>query len=137
MVIGRDSDALRLLQYLRNEAHRFGITFHRNQRSKGFIKSELDEIPNIGEATIKKLIDKFKSVNVDNKNTYLGSAAGCGAVDKLFERGSVWQLGEVINRAHLAELFIRRLQAAIEFVKSFCEVPHFGGALGNQPQRVV
>ena len=62
MLIGRDSDALRLLQYLRNEAHRFGITFHRNQRSKGFIKSELDEIPNIGEATIKKLIDKFKSV---------------------------------------------------------------------------
>ena len=32
LVIGRDSDALRLLQYLRNEAHRFGITFHRNQR---------------------------------------------------------------------------------------------------------
>lgn len=62
LVIGRDSDALRLLQYLRNEAHRFGITFHRNQRSKGFIKSELDEIPNIGDATIKKLIDKFKSV---------------------------------------------------------------------------
>ena len=51
MVIGRDGDALRLLQYLRNEAHLFGITFHRNQRSKGFIKSELDEIPNIGEAT--------------------------------------------------------------------------------------
>ena len=62
LVIGRDSDALRLLQYLRNEAHRFGITFHRNQRSKGFIKSELDEIPNIGEATAQKLIHQFKSV---------------------------------------------------------------------------
>ncbi len=63
LVIGRDSDALRLLQYLRNEAHRFGITFHRNKRSKGFIKSELDDIPGVGEATAQQLIHEFKSVS--------------------------------------------------------------------------
>ena len=82
LVIGRDSDALRLLQYLRNEAHRFGITFHRNQRSKGFIKSELDEIPSVGEATVKKLIQKFKSVkgiseaSLEDISLVVGNAKG-------------------------------------------------------------
>mgnify|MGYP001102424814 FL=1 len=50
-----------MIQFLRNEAHRFGITFHRNKRSKSAIQSELEQIPNIGKQTITTLLRKFKS----------------------------------------------------------------------------
>ena len=60
--IDKKSEALRLIQYLRDEAHRFGITHHRNKRSKSSIKSSLEDIPDIGEATIDKLLKHFKSV---------------------------------------------------------------------------
>ncbi|HCQ29923.1 MAG TPA: excinuclease ABC subunit C, partial [Flavobacteriales bacterium] len=49
-------------QYLRNEAHRFGITFHRTKRSKSQIASELDNIKGIGEKSKQKLLQHFKSV---------------------------------------------------------------------------
>ncbi|HWZ23107.1 MAG TPA: excinuclease ABC subunit UvrC [Cytophagaceae bacterium] len=60
--IDKKSEALRLIQYMRDEAHRFGITHHRNKRSKSSIKSSLEDIPDIGEATIDKLLKHFKSV---------------------------------------------------------------------------
>ena len=60
--IDKKSESLRLIQYLRDEAHRFGITHHRNKRSKTSIKSGLEAIPDIGEATIEKLLKHFKSV---------------------------------------------------------------------------
>ena len=60
--IDKKSEALRLIQYLRDEAHRFGITHHRNKRSKSSIKSSLEDIPDVGEATIEKLLKHFKSV---------------------------------------------------------------------------
>ena len=47
-----DSDSLKLVRRIRDEVHRFGITFHRNQRSKGTFKNELEQIPGIGKATI-------------------------------------------------------------------------------------
>lgn len=56
------SDMLNLIKYIRDEVHRFGITFHRNTRSKGVIKNELSEIDGIGEATATKLMAHFKSV---------------------------------------------------------------------------
>lgn len=59
--IDKRSESLKLIQYLRNEAHRFGITHHRNKRSKG-IKSGLSDIPGIGEKSVEKLLKKFKSV---------------------------------------------------------------------------
>lgn len=62
LMLRRDSDELRLLQHMRNEAHRFGITFHRDKRSKGFIVSELEQIDSIGESAIEKLFQQFKSV---------------------------------------------------------------------------
>ncbi len=46
---------------MRNEAHRFGINFHRNKRSKGAIKSGLDAIPGVGPKTKENLLKKFKS----------------------------------------------------------------------------
>lgn len=57
-----DSDSLKLIRRIRDEVHRFGITFHRNQRSKGSFKNELENIEGIGKATIDILLKKFKSV---------------------------------------------------------------------------
>jgi excinuclease ABC subunit C len=60
--IDKRSESLKLIQHLRNEAHRFGITHHRNKRSKNFINSELSQIEGIGEKTVTDLLSKFKSV---------------------------------------------------------------------------
>ncbi|MBL7711408.1 MAG: excinuclease ABC subunit C [Chitinophagaceae bacterium] len=57
-----DSAAHLLIRRIRDEVHRFGITFHRNLRSKGTIKNELEEIPGIGEKTATELLQEFKSV---------------------------------------------------------------------------
>lgn len=62
LYLDKNSETLRVLQNIRNEAHRFGITFHRNKRSKEFIISELNQIPGIGEKTIEILLRKFKSI---------------------------------------------------------------------------
>ena len=62
LYLDKNSETLRVLQHIRNEAHRFGITFHRNKRSKEFIINELEQIAGIGEKTIEMLMRKFKSV---------------------------------------------------------------------------
>jgi excinuclease ABC subunit C len=62
LYLDKNSESLKVLQHLRNEAHRFGITFHRNQRSKNQIKSELDNIKGIGEETKRLLLKEFRSV---------------------------------------------------------------------------
>ncbi|MEO9570630.1 MAG: excinuclease ABC subunit UvrC [Polaribacter sp.] len=61
LYLDKKSETLKITQYLRNEAHRFGITFHRNKRSKSAIQSELEQIPNVGTQTITTLLRKFKS----------------------------------------------------------------------------
>jgi excinuclease ABC subunit C len=62
IVLSHDDPTLQLLQRLRDEAHRFGITFHRNLRSKEAVKSALDDIPGIGPKTKKLLKTKFGTV---------------------------------------------------------------------------
>lgn len=62
LYIDKKSESLKLIQHLRDEAHRFGITFHRSKRDKGTLKSELQEIPGIGTTTLEKMLTKFKSV---------------------------------------------------------------------------
>lgn len=62
LYLDKNSESLRLIQQLRDEAHRFGITFHRNKRSKGQVVSELDSIKGIGENSKTALLKKFKSV---------------------------------------------------------------------------
>jgi len=62
LYLDKNSESLKIIQHLRNEAHRFGITFHRQKRSKNFITSELDQIEGIGPKSIQKLIQTFKSV---------------------------------------------------------------------------
>jgi len=60
--ISKKSESLKLIQHIRNEAHRFAITFHRSKRSKGAINSALFQIDGIGEKTAEKLLRHFKSV---------------------------------------------------------------------------
>ncbi|MCM1332551.1 MAG: excinuclease ABC subunit UvrC [Bacteroides sp.] len=62
LYIDKNSESLRVVQHLRDEAHRFGITHHRNRRSKSQIVSELDEIKGIGEKSKEALLQAFKSV---------------------------------------------------------------------------
>lgn len=60
--IDKNSETLKLIQQLRDEAHRFGITHHRNRRSKSQVTSELDQIKGVGKESKKRLLTHFKSV---------------------------------------------------------------------------
>lgn len=62
LLINKKSESLKLIQQARDEAHRFAITFHRNQRSRKFLQTQLTEIPGIGEKTAQKLLSHFGSV---------------------------------------------------------------------------
>ena len=61
LYLDKKSETLKIIQQLRNEAHRFGIEHHRNRRSKGALKTEMEGIPGIGEKTIVDLMKVFKS----------------------------------------------------------------------------
>ncbi|MCF8319285.1 MAG: excinuclease ABC subunit C, partial [Sphingobacteriaceae bacterium] len=60
--LDKKSESLRIIQQLRDEAHRFGITFHRKKRDQGTLKTELSNIPGVGTTTAQKLLSTFKSV---------------------------------------------------------------------------
>jgi len=62
LYLDKKSETLKVIQYLRNEAHRFGITFHRDKRSQSALNSSIESIPGIGEKTMLALIQHFKSV---------------------------------------------------------------------------
>jgi excinuclease ABC subunit C len=62
LYLDKRSESLKILQRARDEAHRFGITFHRQKRSKGSLNSELDQVEGIGPATRDKLLRHFKSL---------------------------------------------------------------------------
>lgn len=62
LYLDKKSETLKIIQQLRDEAHRFGITFHRKKRDQGTLKTELELIPGIGKSTADKLLVKFKSV---------------------------------------------------------------------------
>ena len=62
LYLNKKSETLKVIQNLRNEAHRFSLTFHKSKRSKNSLKSELDIIPGVGEKTKLKLLRKFKSI---------------------------------------------------------------------------
>ncbi|KUJ61528.1 excinuclease ABC subunit C [Flavobacteriaceae bacterium CRH] len=62
LYLDKRSETLKVIQQLRNEAHRFGITFHRDKRSKAALNSSVESIPGIGEKTMLTLIQHFKSV---------------------------------------------------------------------------
>jgi len=62
LYLDKKSETLKIIQQLRNEAHRFGITFHRNKRSKSALNTELDSIKGIGEKTVVELLKSFRSL---------------------------------------------------------------------------
>ncbi len=74
--IAKKSESLKLIQRIRDEAHRFAITFHRQKRSKNSLVSSLESIEGIGEKTIDKLLSKYKSI----KNIRLASVEDIGLV---------------------------------------------------------
>lgn len=80
LYLDKKSETLKITQFLRNEAHRFGITFHRNKRSKSAIQSELEQIPDVGKQTITTLLRKFKSAkrvkeaNIEELKAVIGNA---------------------------------------------------------------
>ncbi|MEJ7778294.1 MAG: excinuclease ABC subunit UvrC [Daejeonella sp.] len=62
MYLDKKSETLKIIQQLRDEAHRFGITFHRSKRNKATLATELENIPGVGRTTADKLLRHFKSV---------------------------------------------------------------------------
>jgi excinuclease ABC subunit C len=62
LYLDKKSETLKIIQQLRNEAHRFGITFHRNKRSKTALNTELEAIPGIGDKTVVELLKNFRSL---------------------------------------------------------------------------
>ena len=59
----RTGEPLKVVCHIRDEAHRFGITFHRHKRTKSFIDSELSHIPGIGDKSLTALLRRFRTVN--------------------------------------------------------------------------
>lgn len=86
-IMPRTSSSLRLIQQVRDEAHRFAITYHRKLRSKRTFKTELTDIPGIGKATSDKLLDMFGSVkNIKERSeAELKTAIGSSAAKKVHD----------------------------------------------------
>ncbi len=83
--INKKSESLKLIQQARNEAHRFAITFHRDQRSRHFLGTELTEIPGIGPKTAEKLLQHFGSLARVREagEEALEAVVGKGAAEKV------------------------------------------------------
>jgi excinuclease ABC subunit C len=87
LYIDKKSESLRLIQQIRNEAHRFAITFHRNTRSKNFASTELTGIKGVGEKTAAKLLKHFGSVKKlkETSREEIEKLIGKAAAQKIFE----------------------------------------------------
>jgi excinuclease ABC subunit C len=85
LIFPRNSEGLYLLQRIRDEAHRFAITFHRSRRSKVMLESLLDEIPGLGSARRTALLDRFGSVTAIRKAAISELATTPGIGEKLAE----------------------------------------------------
>ncbi|MFI2741434.1 excinuclease ABC subunit UvrC [Zhouia sp. PK063] len=87
LYLDKKSESLKVIQHLRNEAHRFGITFHRNKRSKSAINSELEHIDGVGSKTAEDLLKKFKSVKRIKEATelQLTEVVGASKAKKIFK----------------------------------------------------
>lgn len=86
LYLDKKSETLKIIQQLRNEAHRFGITFHRNKRSKTALNTELEAIPGIGDKTVVELLKQFRSL-------------------KRIKEASMEELAQVVGSAKAAIIF--------------------------------
>jgi excinuclease ABC subunit C len=87
LYLDKKSESLKIIQQLRNEAHRFGITFHRQKRSSAAINSELEQIEGIGDKTAQVLLKNFKSVKRIKEATIddLAKSIGLAKAKKIYE----------------------------------------------------
>lgn len=87
LYINKKSESLKVIQQIRNEAHRFAISFHRDQRSKNFAKTVLTDIPGIGEKTAQKLLKHFGSYKkiMDAPKEELVEIAGSRTADVILK----------------------------------------------------
>ena len=87
LYLDKKSESLKVIQQLRNEAHRFGITFHRDKRSKNAINSALEEIEGIGDKTAEQVLAKFKSVKRIKEASLedLSEVVGWAKAKKIYE----------------------------------------------------
>lgn len=95
LYLDKKSETLKIIQQLRNEAHRFGITFHRSKRSKQALNTELETIPGIGEKTIVELLKHFKSTKRIASASFeeLSTVVGTSRAKKLLEHFQNIKLG--------------------------------------------
>ena len=86
LYLDKKSETLKIIQQLRNEAHRFGIEHHRNKRSKTALNTELEGIPGIGDKTIVELLKVFKSVKriANAKLDELETVVGVSRAEKIY-----------------------------------------------------
>lgn len=86
LYLDKKSETLKIIQQLRNEAHRFGIEHHRNRRSKQALNTELETIPGVGEKTIVDLLKTFKSVKriANAKLDELENVVGVSRAEKIY-----------------------------------------------------
>ena len=109
LILPRTSEGMYLLQRIRDEAHRFAITFHRSRRSKVMLESLLDEIPQLGESRRAALLDRFGSVTAMRKATAeeLASTPGIGTtiatiiytyLQNLTQPGVDMATGEILDK---------------------------------------
>ncbi len=87
LYLDKKSETLKVIQQLRNEAHRFGIEHHRNKRSKSALNTELETIPGVGEKTVVELLKKFKSAKrvAHAKLDELEDAVGVSRAKKVYD----------------------------------------------------
>lgn len=99
LYINKKSESLVLIQQARNEAHRFAITFHRNQRSKNALSTELTNIEGIGVKTSEKLLKKYKSVSriKELAETELADIVGNSAANKIVTYFEKQAINEKVN----------------------------------------
>ena len=99
LYINKKSESLVLIQQARNEAHRFAITFHRNQRSKNALGTELTNIEGIGVKTSEKLLKKYKSVSriKELAETELADIVGNSAANKIVTYFEKQAINEKVN----------------------------------------
>lgn len=103
LYLDKSGETLRVLMHIRDEAHRFGITFHRQKRSVGAIKSELEEVPSLGQRSVEKLLKHFKSVkniklaSVEELSAVVGSARAI-KIDEYFKNSIQNEKGDICNK---------------------------------------
>ena len=87
LYLDKKSETLKIIQQLRNEAHRFGITHHRDKRSKSALQTSLETIPGIGEKTMVTLLKHFKSVKrlAQAAENEISDVVGTSKAKKIYE----------------------------------------------------